>query len=288
MDQVLVQRVFAARDLNEGRLGATFCAFLKVLNPLILVGPGLIARALYPHLKNADEAYPTLLRNLMPSGLLGLTVAGLTAALMGHLSATYNSIGTLITRDFYLRWRPQADPRRQILVGRLAILVVFILGALWAPIIGSFKSLFIYLQNVQAYLMIPFAGIFFFSVFYKRINTQGVLACMISVFVLSPIMMLNNERHFLPFMNHPLLRPWLHGAMLMSLVCMAIMVAVSWMTTPPPPEKLVNTTVEGLWGRTGDADGAAMLGQRVAWHRDYRVWLTAVCAGTAVLWYLMR
>ena len=89
MDQVLVQRVFAAKSLNEGQLGATFCAFLKTLNPVIIVGPGLIAAALYPELRNpeaGDQAYPMLLKNLMPSGLLGLTIAGFMAALMGHLA----------------------------------------------------------------------------------------------------------------------------------------------------------------------------------------------------------
>ncbi len=125
MDQVLVQRVFAAKSLNEGQLGATFCAFLKTLNPVIIVGPGLIAAALYPELRNpeaGDQAYPMLLRNLMPSGLLGLTIAGFMAALMGHLSATYNSVATLVTRDFYLKLRPDADQTQQIRVGRLAVL----------------------------------------------------------------------------------------------------------------------------------------------------------------------
>src|SRR5882724_9052685 len=103
MDQVLVQRVFAAKSLNEGRLGATFCGILKLTTPFILVMPGLIALSLYSrgrlampvdgtgHVIN-DAAYPTILGELMPHGLLGLTVAGIAAALMGHISATYNSI----------------------------------------------------------------------------------------------------------------------------------------------------------------------------------------------------
>ncbi len=148
MDQVLVQRAFAAKDLNEGRLGAVFCAFLKTTTPFLLVLPGLIARALYPGLDAPDKAYPMLLKDLMPVGLLGLTVAGIAAALMGHLSATYNSIATLVTRDFYLKWRPDATRDRQILVGRLSVLAVFVLGALWAPVIGHFRLLFMYLQSV--------------------------------------------------------------------------------------------------------------------------------------------
>jgi len=96
----------------------------------------------------------------MPTGLRGLTVAGIAAALMGHISATYNSVATLVTRDFYLRFRPGADPpgrcgwedrrSRRLRAGRS-------LG----PVIGQFRSLWIYLQAVQAYLMMPMAGVFF-------------------------------------------------------------------------------------------------------------------------------
>ena len=301
MDQVLVQRVFAAKSLNEGRLGATFCAFLKTLNPIILVGPGLIAAALYPQLAHRDLAYPTLLKNLMPSGLLGLTIAGITAALMGHLSATYNSIATLVTRDFYLKFRPQADQDRQILVGRIAVLAVFVAGALWAPVIGQSKSMFIYLQEVSSYVMMPFAGIFFFAIFWRRTNTPGVLACMVTALVVGPIMMLKNHGCFaglmdypllgpcLQFLDQPLMRPWLHGAMLASLLCMVVLVAVSLCTSPPPPAKLQNTTVASLWGkgaRAGSED--ELMFPRVPGLKDYRLWLTIVSVGTAAVWYVMR
>ncbi len=109
MDQVLVQRAFAAKSLDEGRKGAIFCAFLKLATPFLLVLPGLVAKALHPDLAEADHAFPKLLETLMPTGLRGLTVAGIAAALMGHISATYNSVATLVTRDFYLRFRPEAD-----------------------------------------------------------------------------------------------------------------------------------------------------------------------------------
>ena len=176
MDQVLVQRVFAARDLNEGRLGATFCGYLKITTPFLLVLPGLIARALFPNLSSPDKAYPALLQALMPAGLLGLTVAGIAAALMGHLSATYNSVATLLTRDFYLRWRPGASQEQQVRAGRWTVLAVFALGALWAPVIGRFESLWIYLQSVGAYLMMPFVAVFYLGVLWRRVTTQGVIA----------------------------------------------------------------------------------------------------------------
>ena len=71
-------------------------------------------------------------------------------------------------------------------MGRIAVLAVFVLGALWAPVIGQFRSLWIYLQTVQAYLMMPMAGVFFLGVLWRRTNTAGVLACVATALVVSP------------------------------------------------------------------------------------------------------
>ena len=252
----------------------------------LLVLPGLIAKVLYPDLKSADQAYPTLLGKLMPTGLLGLAIAGIAAALMGHISATYNSVATLFTRDFYLRFRPEASQERQILVGRIAVVCVFILGAAWAPMIGKFGNLFTYLQTVQAYLMMPFAGIFFAGVLWKRTTATGVVACLVTACIVCPLLMLNGQlaiRHkdFLPFMRHPLLQPWLHAAMVSFSVCMVVLVAVSLLTRPPAPERLQGTTVTSV-GSLLRTDVAVPL------LRDYRLWLGVIVAVTSLLWFWMR
>jgi solute:Na+ symporter, SSS family len=279
MDQVLVQRAFAARDLNEGRKGAILCGFLKLTTPFLLVLPGLIAKAMYPDLPKPDKAYGALLEHIMPAGLLGLTISGIGAALMGHISATYNSVATLFTRDFYLRWRPDASQGRQILVGRIAVLSVFILGSFWAPMIEKFGDLFSYLQNIQVYLMLPFAGIFFAGVLWKRTTTQGVVACLCTAGVVCPLFMANGKYHFLPFMETALLRPWLHAATLAFLVSMVALVGVSLATRPSSQAKLAATTVSD-WGSlvASDERGAG----------DYRVWLVLLLAVTAALWFWMR
>lgn len=280
MDQVLVQRAFAAKDLNEGRKGAIFCGFLKLSTPFLLVLPGLIAKALFPDLPRADQAYGTLLRHLMPAGLLGLTISGIGAALMGHISATYNSVSTLVTRDFYLRWRPDATQEQQIRVGRIAVVLVFVLGAAWAPMIGRFGNLFTYLQTVQVYLMLPFAGIFFAGVLWRRTTTRGVIACLWTACLVCPLLMLNGEFHFLPFMEMPLLRPWLHAAFFAFVVCMGVLVLVTRATPAPAPEKLATTTVTN-WRELWSSDGARGV-------RDYRLWLTLAVLGAAGLWYWFR
>jgi len=280
MDQVLVQRAFAAKNLDEGRKGAILCGFLKLSTPFLLVLPGLIAKALYPSLPKPDQAYGALLQGIMPAGFLGLTISGIGAALMGHISATYNSVSTLVTRDFYLRWRPRATQTQQIRFGRTAVLVVFILGSLWAPMIGRFGNLFTYLQKVQVFLMLPFAGIFFAGVLWRRTTAKGVVACLCTAGIVCPLLMLDGEFHFLPFMDTPLLRPWLHAAVLAYAVSQVALILVSLATRRTPEEKLSGTTL-GQW-RTLVAPGAG------SGLHDYRIWLSVLLLTAAGLWYTLR
>ena len=118
-DQVIVQRVLSAKDEGHAKAGTIFAGFLKILPVFVLVLPGLIALALYPQLftmengrvTNGDIAYPTLIVNLLPTGLVGLMIAALLAALMGAMSSVFNSASTMVTLDFYKRLRPQATER---------------------------------------------------------------------------------------------------------------------------------------------------------------------------------
>jgi solute:Na+ symporter, SSS family len=253
--------------------------------PFLLVLPGLIARVLYPHLARPDEAYPTLLANMMPAGLLGLTIAGIIAALMGHISATYNSVATLFTRDFYLRARPEATQQSQIAAGRITILVMFVTSALWAPMIGGFGNLFIYLQTVQAYLLMPFAGIFFVGVLWKRTTNAGVLSCLAAAAVLCPLLLFNSQAHFVSMMERPLLRPWLHQAIVACAACMGVLVSVSWFTRPVEASRLQVTTISWTGNTLASNDLHRPPVNPVS---DYRFWVAMLLLLTSGLWYWMR
>jgi Na+/proline symporter len=123
-------------------------------------------------------------------------------------------------------------------------------------------------------------AVFFFGVLWKRITTKAVLACVSTGFLVGPILMLESYRHFLPFMQAPVLRPWLHGAILEFLVCVIVLVGVSLATAPMPKEKLVTTTL--AWaGPNQHAVPRPRSG-------DYRMWLGLVVAITAAMWYSMR
>src|ERR671923_1256471 len=142
-DQVIVQRVLSAKDEGHAKAGTIFAGFLKVLPVFVLVLPGLIAYALYPQLftiengkvTNGDIAYPTLIVNLLPTGLVGLMIAALLAALMGSMSAVFNSASTMVTLDFYKRLRPNASERQLVSFGRVMTGVMVVLGLLWVPFI---------------------------------------------------------------------------------------------------------------------------------------------------------
>jgi SSS family solute:Na+ symporter len=185
-DQYIVQRTLAAKDLRTARRGALFGAFLKVWPVLIFLVPGLIGAAL--HAKGmmvipqdstggfaSDQVFPVMVTHLLPTGLRGLVVAGLMAALMSSLSSLFNSTATLFTVDIYEKLRPDASQRRYVNVGRVATVVVVILGLLWIPIMPRISGggLYQYLQSVQGYLAPPITAVFLLGIFNDRINARG-------------------------------------------------------------------------------------------------------------------
>ena len=142
--------------------------------------------------------------------------------------------------------------------------------------VGKLGNLWIYLQSVQAYLMMPFAGIFFAGVLWKRTTNNGVIACLVTACVVCPLLMANRRFHFLPFMDHSLLQPWLHAAFVAFIVCMFVLVTVSLITTPVDAERLRMTTISN-W--------KSLL---ISEHNRYLVWLGLLLAICACLWLLVR
>src|SRR5437660_12004444 len=138
-DQVIVQRVLSAKDEGHAKAATIFAGFLKILPVFMLVLPGLIAFGLYRDMfnigpngqvLNGDIAYPTMVINLLPTGLVGLMIAALLAALMGAMSSVFNSASTLVTLDFYKKIKPDASESQLVRFGRLmtGVMVLFGLG----------------------------------------------------------------------------------------------------------------------------------------------------------------
>ena len=254
-DQFIVQRVLAARNIDQARTGTIFAGFLKILPVFIFVLPGVIAAALYADIggETSDQAFPALVTRILPIGLKGLVIAGLLAALMSSLASVFNSCSTLITWDFYRKLNPGASEGRLVAVGRIATGVLVVLGLLWIPFMKYISAqLYIYLQSVQAYIAPPIAACFLLGLFFRRLNGPGAIASLLSGFVLGAV------RLVLELANGPAKDGlpdgslwatiaeinFLHYAVFLFAVCTAILVGVSLLTRAPAPEKTAGLTYE--------------------------------------------
>ncbi|MGH7753424.1 MAG: sodium:solute symporter family transporter, partial [Gemmatimonadales bacterium] len=248
-DQYIVQRVLAARNLAEAQRGTIAAGFLKILPVFIFVLPGVIAAALYDDIRGgaADQAYPALVTRLLPVGLKGLVLAGMLAALMSSLASVFNSCSTLLTWDVYRKLRPGASERQLVTVGRLTTGVLVVLGLLWIPFMKYISpQLYIYLQSVQAYIAPPIAACFLLGLFIRRLNGTGAMASLCTGFVLGALRLLLE-------LSRSSLAPgtvwawlaeinFLHFAVLLFVICTAILVGVSLVTAPPAPARITGLT----------------------------------------------
>jgi transporter, SSS family len=250
-DQHIVQRVLAARNVQEARRGTIFAGFLKILPVFIFVLPGIIAAALYADVRggSADSAYPILVTRLLPTGFKGLVLAGMLAALMSSLASAFNSCSTLLTWDVYRKWRPDASEPRLVLVGRLTTVILVILGLAWIPFMKFVSpQLYIYLQSVQAYIAPPIAAVFLLGILSPRLNGVGALAALWTGFVIGFLrLVLELAKAKLPSGT---LWSWiaginfLHFAALLFALCSAILIVVSYLTPPPAPERVADLTLQ--------------------------------------------
>ncbi|MCB0571811.1 MAG: Na+/glucose cotransporter, partial [Phaeodactylibacter sp.] len=201
-DQYIVQRMLGASSLKEARRGTIAASFFKLLPVFIFIIPGIICFALAisgkmevisstlldseGHLVNANaqQAFPLLVATVLPSGVRGIVVAGLLAALMSSLAGVFNASSTLFTMDLYSKFRPNTSEKGLVRIGRIATGIMVLIGLAWIPVIQGSRGLYDYLQSVQGYLAPPIFVVFFFGVFNKRLNAKGCLSALIVGFAL--------------------------------------------------------------------------------------------------------
>uniref|UniRef100_A0A452HAD5 Sodium/mannose cotransporter SLC5A10 n=1 Tax=Gopherus agassizii TaxID=38772 RepID=A0A452HAD5_9SAUR len=190
-DQVIVQRSLSAKNLSHAKAGSILASYLKMLPLGVIIMPGMISRVLYPDAVSCvdpDEcvrvcgsevgcsniAYPKLVVELMPSGLRGLMIAVMMAALMSSLTSVFNSSSTLFTMDIWRKIRRNAKERELLLVGRIVTVVLVAISVVWIPILQSSNSgqLYIYIQSVTSCLAPPITAVFALAVFWRRANEQ--------------------------------------------------------------------------------------------------------------------
>ena len=266
-DQHIVQRCLAGRDEQQARRGTIFAAYLKLLPFFVFLIPGLMAYALASsgkiHLAQSDQAFPTLVKALLPVGLRGILAGGILAALMSSLASVYNACSTLFTLDIYQKIRPLSTERHLVKVGRIATGVVVVLGMVWIPVMrGISDILYQYLQSVQSYLAPPIAAVFLLGVFSRRINGTGALTGMVSGFIIGMMRIaLELARNHLSGILYSFATiNFLYFCILLFLFSIVVMVVVSLLTAKPSEEQLNGLT----YATTVAADKAK---SRASWNK---------------------
>ena len=199
-NQYITQRALAAKDIKEAQKGVMFAAYLKLLMPIVIVLPGICAAILFPMLEKSDQAYPTMM-SLLPNGLLGLTFAALIAAIVSSLASMSNSISTIFTMDIYKYFKnDDVSQSNLIQVGRMTVIVSVTIATLVAqPLLGSFESIFQYIQNFTGYFSPGIVVIFLVALFWKKATSMSVLIAALISLIASILLSINFPE--LPFIH---------------------------------------------------------------------------------------
>ncbi|XP_039998083.1 solute carrier family 5 member 3a [Xiphias gladius] len=271
-DQVIIQRVLAAKNIAHAKGSTIMAGFLKILPMFIIVIPGMISRIFF-----ADElacitpehcmdvcgsaagcsnvAYPRLVMSVMPVGLRGLMMAVMIAALMSDLDSIFNSASTIFTLDIYKMLRKQVSSRELVIVGRLFVIFMVIISIAWVPVIIKMQGgqIFYYIQEVSDYLTPPIAALFLLGVLWHRCNETGAFWGGMVGFALGALRLVLAFVYREPHCDQPDERPsfikdvhFMYVAAILFWVSTLVTVVVSLCTPPPGKEQIKTTTLWGL------------------------------------------
>ena len=170
-DQSMVQSVLGAKNLKQGQLGTNFIGWLKIIDMPLFVLPGLLCLILFPNIAAPEEAYATMVVNLLPNGLIGLVMAVLIAALVSTVDSSLNALSTIFTLDIYVRKiKPKSSQKEIIRTGRVVTLVASILSVFIALGISKLhgRDIFILFESILGFLAPPMAAVFLMGVLWKK------------------------------------------------------------------------------------------------------------------------
>ncbi|NWW18758.1 SC5A3 protein, partial [Falcunculus frontatus] len=287
-DQVIVQRVLAAKNIAHAKGSTLMAGFLKLLPMFIIVVPGMISRILFvddiacinpehcfqvcgSRAGCSNIAYPRLVMNLVPVGLRGLMMAVMIAALMSDLDSIFNSASTIFTLDVYKLIRKSATSRELMVVGRVFVAFMVVISIAWVPIIVEMQGgqMYLYIQEVADYLTPPVAALFLMAIFWKRCNEQGAFYGGMAGFVLGAIRLILAFFYRAPECDQPDARPgfiknihYMYVATALFWITGVVTVVVSLLTPPPTKEQVRTTTFWALLKRSvPESDGKGELYQ---------------------------
>lgn len=189
-NQYIIQRTLAAKSISEAQHGIVFAAFLKMLIPFIIVIPGIIAWVMYSEgyagateafelpdgTLNNDKAFPWLISTLLPTGLKGLVLAALSAAIVSSLASMLNSVSTIFTMDIYKPYvNPTAESKKYVNVGRITAVVALFVAIVVSPLLSSMDQMFQYIQEYTGLVSPGILAVFIMGLFWKKATNKGAV-----------------------------------------------------------------------------------------------------------------
>ncbi|RXG64240.1 Sodium/proline symporter [Armadillidium vulgare] len=277
-DQVIVQRTLASKNLSHAKAGCILSSYLKIFPMFILILPGMAARVLFPDRIGCTDpeeckaicgneggctniAYIELVIRLMPSGLAGLMVSVMMAAVMSSLTSIFNSSSTIFTIDIWTRFRKQATDKELLIVGRITVVVLVAISTIWIPVLQNSgnATLFDYTQSITSFLAPSICAVFILAIFWPRTNEQGAFWGLMIGLVIGMIRFVVQFSFppppcgsVLPDTRPHLIKMlidnvhYLHFGCILFVITVVIVMAISLMTPPIPEECLFRLT---FWSR---------------------------------------
>ena len=239
-NQYIIQRTLAAKSLKEAQRGIAFAAFLKLIIPLLVVIPGIVAYVMFTQpqgtaviqgvqdafLKtgggiNYDKAYPWLISQFIPIGLKGLVLAALTAAIVSSLASMLNSTSTIFTMDIYKPYiKKDASEKNLVTVGRLTAGAALLIAIFMAPIMGNIPQMFQYIQEYTGLVSPGILAVFMMGLFWKKATNKGAIIGVVSSILVA-----------LALKSSLVDLPWMDQMLYTMLITMVIIAGVSMSTS---------------------------------------------------------
>ncbi|HNA79685.1 MAG TPA: sodium/solute symporter, partial [Turneriella sp.] len=220
-NQYIIQRALAAKSIREAQTGLAFAGVLKLLLPLIVVIPGIVAFVItndpksghFGEITKPDAAYPWLLHKFVPSGVKGLAFAALIAAIVSSLASMMNSISTIFTMDIYRGFfEPGASETKLVKVGRIAAGAALVVSVPVAIALQNLDQAFQFIQEFTGFVSPGALAIFLLGFFTRRAGANGALLAALGTFIFSALL-----KAFVPQL------PFLDRMLVVFVLCVIVM-----------------------------------------------------------------
>ena len=240
-NQYIIQRTFAAKSLKEAQKGIVFAAYLKMLIPFIVVIPGILAYVLYqnPTLVvdlgidvkavftktdgsvDYDKAFPFLVQQFVPVGIMGLVLAALSAAIISSLASMLNSISTIFTMDIYKEYiNRTASEGKLVMVGRMAAFAALVIACFLAPSLQGNNQIFQVIQEYTGLVSPGVLAIFLLGFFWKKTTNKAAIWGAVSSIALGLTMKIVFKSIGTEF-------PWMHQMGIVFVASILLMILIS-------------------------------------------------------------